>query len=815
VKLESPTITIYKPFTGINLVFDNLSSVYTPYIYGQTATFELKSGDSSTITEYDWYLSETGGDGHEIEVASTLPSNKNLTRRINVTGDYSLGVRGVDGDGNLVSNSTQFVFSSEKFSVGDTLCVSPSLIGGGLPPDSYHWYVVKCDENGNYSASGKQLVADTASDETFYYRLTENGYFRFLVTASLSGVAATVDGSPYTYEGDVIRVFSQNETDTAREDDLLDTTVASNADFSVNYDTEITDIGIEGIVYDGENDVLLTWNNVCGVRSYIVELTFADKIVLLDSAEGAGGVFGSNYCYLYNSTATLASIFSVRIKQKNSRYSERYFYGTLNDKGLADETHVPLYPTSVYPYFAKIALNNASVAETSANASVMNAPALNAYVRDMEELRKLCCFALLYTPSSNSYIIKGNYAKDGVLYDTYSLKVYIPFSYTDAIAAEYPSGIKDEDIPVDDEFDGVYKMIIGALKASPYIFDASVGIEGADNEYTLTFSLKNGRADTLSYTDEIEGNAATQSLNFSDTAYGPSNAKYPIDLMKEVYVYTSDQLAYVAELGYRPVPQTDSLSALYKKIKTAVASVVNVGMTDGQKLLAIYDWLTLNVVYDTNIASPTSLSDDELYGYASFRLEGVFNKKQAVDCGMAKAFAVMCAVAGIPCATVTAGTADGTRYLNRVTLGGKTYLADAAKGISVVDGAAVSDHAYFLVSENDYANLVSTEENTAAVYCGTETEEDSFDWFSNVKITDKYAVVRSASDLTSIAESVTKSGVYGLEILFDKTSFTAEAEVKELIEGLETQTEYAISAVLGPVYTTDAGLRVTVKLTVN
>ena len=59
VTLRSDPITVYRAFNGFTLTYDNLSSVYTPYRYGDTVTFDLSAGDSSaTITEYSWELSE-------------------------------------------------------------------------------------------------------------------------------------------------------------------------------------------------------------------------------------------------------------------------------------------------------------------------------------------------------------------------------------------------------------------------------------------------------------------------------------------------------------------------------------------------------------------------------------------------------------------------------------------------------------------------------------------------------------------------------------------------------------------------------------
>ena len=786
VTLRSDPITVYRAFNGFTLTYDNLSSVYTPYRYGDTVTFDLSAGDSSaTITEYSWELSEVANPKSATVVATTYPSDRNLTRRINVAGDYSLTAKGLDSFGNLV-NQTMFTFSSEKFVEGDTLIVRPAVLEYGLPPDSYHWYIVECDEEGNYNPDTKTLYSDTPSDEALYYPLSE-GTFRFLVTASIDGVAATVqsDGKdvPYQFVSDIIRVYSPDSVDNAYADDLIDISNPAHDRFSVDYYSSIETVSIEGIGRENPYQVYIKWNNVDANPSYIVELTYSDGTVsIIDSAEQSDNRFGSNYVYLSQSAATLNDIFSVRIKQKKGLFSRTYNYGIANDRGAGDETHILTYPESVYTYFSTIGLNNASREYTLSEAATMNAPALNAYIYDMADLRDLAAFVLLFRPSVNTYIEYSSSIIDSILYNSYSLDIYIPFTLTDADRIKYPSLLTEEQLAAFGNYSDVAEMIFGVVNSLGYGFDFLLSVEDASPGIKITFNIPVGTdTDSTLKATGTEGFKPTLSTAYTINKTETVDSTYlPVDFKDSVTVKNSDELVYAVEQGYKPVPWgNDTLPNLYKIIKDLVVRITEPDFTDKQKILAFYDYLALNVTIDSEIAEVKEeiTSEYELYLYKAYRLEGVFTgNKTAVDAGIAKAFTVMCGISGIPCYTVVADVNGQERTLNKVFCESQWFIVDIAAGMRVINGYSVVSHDFFMLSDSDYSALIG---NGKVVFYGNAPVAIG-------SVQKNTVTVYSEQDLSDFLSTALSrpSGIYGIELDFAKSAFVDEQVVKSALSSV-------------------------------
>ncbi len=783
VTLRSDPITVYRAFNGITLSYDNVSSVYTGYRYGDVATFDIGAGDtSSTVTHYSWTLSETGNSNRSEVIAVTYPSDKNLTRRINVSGDYSLTATWLDANENTVSR-TMFAFSSERLIDGDVLVVRPSPSEYGLPPDSYHWYVVPCDENGSYNENEKRLYADTASGEALYYPLTE-GNFRFLVTASIGGVAATIAGEtePYTLVSDVIRVYGATEPDEPRDNDLIDVNNPSQKAFAVKNYSAIESVSIEGIGRDSYS-VYLKWNDVDGSSSYIVELTLEDgSVILLDSAKNDGNDFGSNFAIISQSVVTLKDIFSVRIKQKSGLYSRTYHYGIPNDRGTGDETHILTYSESLYEYFSTIGLNNSYREYSAAEAAVMNVPALNGYIYDMSDMRDLIGFILLARPSVNTYIDRTQVYIENVLYDEYSLNVYIPFTLTDAEKAAFPHGLTEEELASFGAFSNLAEIVFGAAASLPYAFDFTLRFADEEPGVKAIFDVPSSSG-AIKTTDTPKGRPSSSENYVIDRSETVDASSLPIDRKTSVYVRSSDELVFVAELGYNPVPAlNDALSTLYKKIKETVVRITDPRWSDAEKIRAYYDYLALNTTLESKLAEmeEDASSAHELYLYAAYRLEGVFNGNQTVaDVGVAKAFTVMCRISGIPCLTVTADINGKLRTLNKVYVDGSWFVVDVAAGMYVVDGYSVVSGDAFMLSESAYSERYA---GGKAVFYGDFPVALGSRENEVREISSQSDLVNAINELASL-----NAGTYGVEIDFARNAFVDENSILDALGAVENR----------------------------
>ena len=814
VTIESKPISVHRAFNGITLVYDNLSSVYDPHRYGDIYSFELKSGDSSSqIVKYKWYLAEQSDPQHTVFVGETTPQDKNFTRRLNVAGDYVLIAHAVDINDSVINHSAPFIFSCERLIEGDTLVVNPEILEHGLPADSYHWYKVNCDENGNYNESEKIFIKDTAAGETLYYPV-EKGSFRFLVTATINGVGATVyeNGSqvPYTYVSDVICVYDDAPIESIKDYDLIDTGNKSLSRYFTEDFSSIYDINIEGIYYNNDYAVFLSWNTTHGNDSYIVEITREDgSVSILDSKNPKGSVMGANYCFITQDIVGLNDVFSVRIKTKNGLFSEKYYYGQSNDFGLADKTHILTYSHTIYDYFDTVSYNNTSV-PYSVSDSTMKRPLFNTYVYDMEDLREIAEFILLYKPSANNVITRT--ASDSAY--LYTVNLYIPFDYTEDLEKLYPIEVDEDKLDSYGTNANIYRMIKASTEKSPYIFDYDLIIEGSDNKYSISFVV-DAKKTNLTFSQPTAKPEIGSGLNYTQTP--DSGVSYfPIDGRDPVFVYDSDQLLFAIQNGFAPLPSgNDNLAALYKKIKTIVSTITHSSMSDKEKLLAFYDYLVLNMVYDSNLKKETEeMTAYQTYLYESFHLEGAFNSKTVVDLGMAKALTAMCGVVNIPCIIVEGAYGKNKTPIvwNKVYIDGNWYVVDAMRAIQTVETYNVStdsitdtsavDYTFFMLSDIEYKQRYG--ETIYELYtvpaANTQINEKDCIYFAD-----------SVDEIISTFDSLNLKGTFGLTFCISTESFSTAKEILKALTKTENET-YEVTDVV-KLYSDDGYIRVIISVT--
>ncbi len=217
-------------------------------------------------------------------------------------------------------------------------------------------------------------------------------------------------------------------------------------------------------------------------------------------------------------------------------------------------------------------------------------------------------------------------------------------------------------------------------------------------------------------------------------------------------VEDSEQLVYAVEHGYRPVPKAGSAAEeIYNAAKAVLRDVVDSGMTQFEKALAIYEYIIRDVSYDHDIFDRVTdpdperrLSDEDAAKYYCFYLDGVFNSNIAVCDGYSKAFMLLCRIEGIPVVQVE-GTANGGgtgHAWNKIYLSDENgvyhwYVVDCTSGdplttFGVSDKKEVMTHAYFLYTDAQmatrYTAAADSEFTYAANTAGTYYESVSFTW---------------------------------------------------------------------------------------
>lgn len=140
-----------------------------------------------------------------------------------------------------------------------------------------------------------------------------------------------------------------------------------------------------------------------------------------------------------------------------------------------------------------------------------------------------------------------------------------------------------------------------------------------------------------------------QLTHFSTSAV-PRTAIPADGLPETLKVVSSDDLYRALGWGYQPEFTTDAegikLAALYQTARELLMRIIDDGMSDFEKVRAIYEWIVTSVAYDTEIAT-AKISDLQKIKYNAFYLEGVFTDARAVCDGKSKAFVLLCGMEGI------------------------------------------------------------------------------------------------------------------------------------------------------------------------
>ena len=178
--------------------------------------------------------------------------------------------------------------------------------------------------------------------------------------------------------------------------------------------------------------------------------------------------------------------------------------------------------------------------------------------------------------------------------------------------------------------------------------------------------------------------------------------------------------------GVRPVFTEESGAAyeVYAEAKNILRKYVDDDMSDFEKVVAIYDYLALNVTYDHAVAEYAKKDDHADIGkFAAFTSYGALINKIAVCDGIASAFEILCKTEGIECVEVMGSAGGGGHAWNKVRIGGQWYNVDATWSHIQIGNINYVSHRYLCVDEyafvsadhEENGSLVEEEKNIANV----------------------------------------------------------------------------------------------------
>ncbi|MBQ4120790.1 MAG: InlB B-repeat-containing protein [Clostridia bacterium] len=211
---------------------------------------------------------------------------------------------------------------------------------------------------------------------------------------------------------------------------------------------------------------------------------------------------------------------------------------------------------------------------------------------------------------------------------------------------------------------------------------------------------------------------------------GDAYTDFYIDRLQEsIAVTTSNQLHYVAEHGYRPIPEQGSpAERIYLAAKKLLNAILPKDATDLEKAELIYLYLVQNVQYDDRAVQISETPGAVWSDYDAFFLEGVFDHKKAVCDGIAKAFSLLCNMEGIPCVEVV----GNTHAWNRVKINNIWYVADPTHGNLHIANKdfSITDFSHFLMSDREKASLGYASESYPLIKAN-----ENYNYFANKTFT--------------------------------------------------------------------------------
>ena len=306
-------------------------------------------------------------------------------------------------------------------------------------------------------------------------------------------------------------------------------------------------------------------------------------------------------------------------------------------------------------------------------------------------------------------------------------------------------------------------FVVGVIKETmsllPEANDYSILITGVSHEliagqcYRLGIRVNSAQTPEIIRTKQDDIERVTNFYSITSTTHLPEDYRFPIEIYNKgnADVYTSVQLYLALENGYNPIPRTDKMITLYNKVKTVLRDILDENMNQYEQVLAIYQWICTNVDYDyagADEAEDRSKYDDEhntstyneVHGWSSFYMEGVFDLHLAVCNGIVAAYSAMLNTMGITCHKIIGLGNGGAHTWAEICVGGVWYVSEPTWGNRHSSVADDYDHVIYEGSMLDYEYAFMTNaqanvnhERDANVYGECKADDTYFNYAKYIK----------------------------------------------------------------------------------
>lgn len=315
------------------------------------------------------------------------------------------------------------------------------------------------------------------------------------------------------------------------------------------------------------------------------------------------------------------------------------------------------------------------------------------------------------------------------------------------------------------------------------------GVEECDIEFSSTnysYTLLDQNQPEHPYYKNYEGKAGSREADYNDFVSDKYFVAQQVD--------TSEQLYWAVENKVTPIVVEGSRAELiYQMAKDVLKEIIHPDMTDYEKALSIFDWITVNTIYDSgdieNIHYLTKASGQKtiyITDSPSYYLEGVFITGEAVCDGFSKAYSLLCNMEGIECIRIAgmAGTGGrvGAHAWNIVGIDGNYYLVDItwteikAEYLNAPGGKEYLTHKYFLFT-NDSNTPTHRAHPHREKFFNYSTSLSNYSYYKNTEVTYKNQngtsitedfVIESDTELHNLMHYFLVSNTVSADVVFTK-----------------------------------------------
>ncbi|MDR3186016.1 MAG: hypothetical protein LBU04_04325 [Christensenellaceae bacterium] len=634
--------------------------------------------------------------------------------------------------------------SRTSFAVEEPILFTITHGANQYPPDNYVWHVIHLTEDDYIDINDPSNQAEIIARE------------QYLTTTM-----------PQTSDGRIIGMLNFTATDNGEYYIIAYPTVNGVRDTSLRRMVYVGIVGniksgsdISGVYFDGyfngqEYLPHVKWNPLPYDATYTVVVQNEDDLSkqLVFSTTSHPEYFPTpNSVIVPSSIATLSETFTIRIKSSKYGYTKKFTY---EGNTIASSQYEML--------------NNEHAG-------------YNRYISSLEELGELISYVDAFRPAH----YKISTYKGQQHPEAYALTIYLPFTYDEIKDLYDPKGDAANLSPGSGTYSvaqiNAFKIVavVGDCYMTSGSFNYTILVDGNSN-IVLQVAFSTPAERDLESTTGLGIEKRPIAGHYTDS---PGQRALSIDALPQertISVTTSEQLYFAVSHGFRPLPVENSAAALvYSLAREVLYRISDASMSDAEKIHAIYDYLTLNVVYDHQLAALSSV--ESVFNFDGFYLEGVFISHKAVCDGTAKAFSLLSWMDGVQSvwvggdAIMANGRIVGHAW-NNTFIDGKWYASDATWG-TVREGVDMNyeyqTHAYLLVTD---AMMLNSGHIVEGVYPSSAIEQNGA--FVNLEYADGIdATISSIEEIETLAEYINNdrwnsidweatSGILWLEIYLD------------------------------------------------